>query len=79
MLSTLLAFTLASYSNDSYASYMSCERWLQRSYEIRLNSNLDLREKINLINYLKSKVDGDCSEALVWRTQVGRGTERSSP
>mgnify|MGYP003111182958 FL=1 len=62
MLALLLAFTLAHHNDGtSYGWHMSCERWLQRSTEIRADPNLDLRSKLNLIAYLKSKVEGECN------------------
>jgi len=61
MLALLLAFTLAHHDDaNPYGWHMSCERFLQRSTEIRLDPNLDLRSKLNLIAYLKSKVEGEC-------------------
>jgi len=62
MLTLLLAFTLASHNEASpYDWHMSCERWLQRSVEIQSDPNLDLRSKLSLIGYLKSKVPGECN------------------
>ena len=61
MLALLLAFTLAHHDDaNPYGWHMSCERFLQRSTEIRIDPNLDLRSKLNLIAYLKSKVEGEC-------------------
>ena len=78
MLALLLAFTLAHHDDaNPYGWHMSCERWLQRSTEIRADPNLDLRSKLNLIRYLKSKVPGECNGVYTW-TQVSRGTDRSS-
>ena len=59
MLSILLALTLAHHDDGNpYGWHMSCERFLQRRVEIQLDPNLDLRSKLNLIGYLKSKVEG---------------------
>ena len=41
-----------------YGYNMSCERWLERSIEIQLDSNLDQESKYNLIAYLRQKVPG---------------------
>ena len=61
MLSILLALTLAHHADDNpYGWHMSCERFLQRRVEIQADPNLDLRSKLNLIGYLKSKVEGEC-------------------
>ena len=61
MVSLLLAFALANHNDASpYDWHISCERWLQRSIEIRSDPNLDLQSKLNLISYLKSKVPGKC-------------------
>ena len=61
MLSILLALTLAHHDDaNPYGWHMSCERFLQRRVEIQADSNLDLRSKLNLIGYLKSKVEGRC-------------------
>jgi len=65
MLSTLLAFTLAHHNDMSpYGWHMSCERWLERSIEIQLDSNLDQESKYNLIAYLRQKVPGECNQML---------------
>jgi len=65
MLSTLLAFTLAHHNDASpYGWHMSCERWLERSIEIQLDSNLDQESKYNLIAYLRRKVPGECRQLL---------------
>ena len=62
MLALLLAFTLAHHNDGNpYGWHMSCERWLQRRIEIQADPNLDLRSKLNLIGYLKSKVEGECT------------------
>lgn len=77
MLSTLLALTLSSHNEGSpYGWHISCERFLQRRVEILMDDNLDRRTKYNLIGYLRSKVDGSCG--ILSRTQVSRGTDRSS-
>ena len=61
MLSALLALTLAHHNDaNPYGWHMSCERFLQRRVEISADPNLDLRSKLNLIGYLKSKVEGQC-------------------
>ena len=65
MLSTLLAFTLAHHNDtSSYGWHMSCERWLEKSIEIQLDSNLDQESKYNLIAYLRRKVLGECNQTL---------------
>ena len=47
MLSILLALTLAHHSDGSpYGWHMSCERFLQRSVEIQMDSNLDRQSKV---------------------------------
>ena len=78
MISTLLALTLAHHNDaNPYGWHMSCERFLQKRIEILMDDNLDRRSKYNLIGYFRSKVEGECSNS--WsRTQVSRGTERSS-
>ena len=61
MLSILLALTLAHHDDGNpYGWHMSCERFLQRRVEIQADPNLDLRSKLNLIGYLKSKVESQC-------------------
>ena len=60
MLSLLLALTLANHDPSPYGWHMTCERFLQRRLEIQADPNLDLRSKLNLIGYLKSKVEGEC-------------------
>jgi len=61
MFSILLALTLAHHDDaNPYGWHMSCERFLQRRVEIQADPNLDLRSKLNLIGYLKSKVEGQC-------------------
>ena len=61
MFSILLALTLAHHNDGNpYGWHMSCERFLQRRVEIQLDPNLDLRSKWNLIQYLKTKVEGQC-------------------
>jgi len=65
MLSVLLALTLAHHNDQSpYGWHMSCERWIQRSSEIQMDSKLDFESKMNLIKYLRSKVPGDCSGTM---------------
>jgi hypothetical protein len=65
MLALLLAFTLAHHADDSpYGWHMSCERFLQRRLEIQMDPNLDQRSKLHLIEYLKSKVEGQCTDVL---------------
>ena len=43
---------------------MKCEDFLQRSVEIQMDPNYDQRTKYNLIAYLRSKVEGECTEHL---------------
>jgi hypothetical protein len=65
MFSVLLALTLAHHNDQSpYGWHMSCERFLQRKVEIQMDPNLDQRSKHNLIGYLKSKVEGQCTDVL---------------
>lgn len=65
MFSVLLALTLAHHNDQSpYGWHMSCERFLQRKVEIQMDPNLDQRSKYNLIGYLKSKVEGQCTDVL---------------
>ena len=62
MLSILLALTLAHHDDGNpYGWHMSCERFLQRRVEIQTDPHLDLRSKMNLIGYLKTKVEGQCN------------------
>ena len=60
MLSLLLALTLAHHDPSPYGWHMTCERFLQRRLEIQADPNFDLQSKLNLIGYLKSKVEGEC-------------------
>ena len=61
MFSILLALTLAHHDDGNpYGWHMSCERFLQRRVEIQADPHLDLRSKMNLIGYLKTKVEGQC-------------------
>ncbi len=61
MFSILLALTLAHHDDaNPYGWHMSCERFLQRRVEIQADPNIDLRSKLGLIGYLKSKVEGQC-------------------
>ena len=61
MLALLLVFTLAHHDEGNpYGWHMSCERFLQRRVEIQADPNLDIRSKLNLIMYLKSKVKDEC-------------------
>lgn len=65
MLSLLMAFTLAHHADDSpYGWHMSCERFLQRRIEIQMDPNLDQKSKWSLIGYLKTKVEGQCTDML---------------
>ena len=65
MFSILLALTLAHHNDASaYGWHMSCERWLQRSIEIQMDSNFDQESKYNLIAYLRRKVPGECKQIL---------------
>jgi hypothetical protein len=66
MLSILLALTLAHHADDNpYGWHMSCERFLERRVEILMDDNLDRRSKYNLLGYLRSKVEGQCTDMLV--------------
>jgi hypothetical protein len=66
MISILLAFTLASHNDaDPYGWHMSCERFLEGRLEIISDPHLDHRTKLNLINYLRSKVEGECNQMLI--------------
>ena len=66
MLSTLLALTLAHHDDGNpYGWHMSCERFLERRVEILMDKNLDRRSKYNLLGYLRSKVEGQCTDMLV--------------
>ena len=57
MLSLLLAFTLAHHDDaNPYGWHITCERWLQRSVEIRMDPNLDLRSK-NCLLYTSDAAD----------------------
>jgi len=61
MLAVLLAWSLASHDSSPYGWHMKCEDFLQRSVEIQMDPNLDQRSKYNLIGYLRTKVEGECS------------------
>jgi hypothetical protein len=61
MLSFLVALTLASHDSSPYGWHMKCEDFLQRSVEIQMDPNYDQRTKYNLIAYLRSKVEGECT------------------
>ena len=43
---------------------MSCERYMERSAEIQMDSSIDYRTRMNLIRYLRTKVNEPCSELL---------------
>ena len=61
MVSLLLAFTLAHHDPSPYGWHMSCERFLQLRVETQMRDDLDQRSKWNLIQYFKSKVEGECN------------------
>jgi hypothetical protein len=60
MLATLLAMTLAHHDPSPYGWHMSCERFQQLKIETTLRDDIDLRSKWNLIQYFKTKVEGQC-------------------
>ena len=66
MLATLLAMTLAHHDDGNpYGWHMTCERFLQKRVEILMDDNLDRRSKYNLLGYLRTKVEGHCTDMLV--------------
>ena len=62
MLATLLAMTLANHDASPYGWHMSCERFQQLAVETQMGDDIDQRSKWGLINYFKSKVEGQCDE-----------------
>ncbi len=62
MLATLLAMTLANHDTSPYGWHMSCERFQQLAVETQMRDDIDQRSKWGLINYFKSKVEGQCDE-----------------
>lgn len=61
MVSLLLALTLAHHDDaNPYGWHMSCERFLQLRVETMMRDDIDQGSKYGLINYFKSKVEGQC-------------------
>jgi len=66
MLSTLLALIIANHDDGNpYGWHMSCERFLEKRIEILRDDNLDRRSKYNLIDYFRSKIQGQCDQELI--------------
>ena len=40
---------------------ISCERWMELTYEVKQDPYLDAESKLGLINYFKTKVDEKCN------------------
>ena len=65
MLAVLLALTLAHHDDaNPYGWHMSCERFLQLKIETAMRDDIDQRSKWNLIQYFKTKVEGECNQFL---------------
>ena len=57
-----LFISLVPVDHNPYHWQMSCDAWLQRSYQIMLDPNLSTRAKHRLIAYLRTKVHEPCQE-----------------
>ena len=59
----LLAFVLASHNPHATGPYdwhMPCSRWQERAVEIWNDENIPESDREFLVNYLRSKVEGEC-------------------
>ena len=56
----LLALLIHNAPADPYHWHMSCERFLMRAHEIRMDDRYSIHHAHWLIGYLRSKVDGPC-------------------
>ena len=54
----------ASHGDGPYDWHMSCERWLEKKIEILQDEHLDNYNKRFLINYFRSKVEGECYDTM---------------
>ena len=67
MIPVFLSLMLAHHADGtSWGWHMSCERFMERSAEIRMDKHLDYRTQMNLIAYLRTKVDEPCAELLTY-------------
>lgn len=61
MIAILMSLMLSHHADGSaWGWHMSCARFRQRAQEIHMDHNLDLRSRLNLVAYLRSKVEEDC-------------------
>jgi len=65
MVNILLALTLASHDPSPYGWHMTCEAFTTQRLEIMSDPHFDHRTKMNLIAYLRTKVEGECNQMLV--------------
>jgi hypothetical protein len=63
MIALLLALNLANHS--PYHWTMTCARWQEARIKIMMDPNLDYRSKLQVINYLRSKVQEKCDSVLI--------------
>ena len=61
----LLALLIA--DHDSYHWELSCEEWNQARVEILSDENLNSDAHEYLIDYLRTKVEGDCDAFIIGR------------
>ena len=67
MIPVLLSLMLAHHADGtSWGWHMSCERFMERSAEISMDTRLDYRSRMNLIAYLRTKVNEPCSELMAY-------------
>ena len=46
---------------------IKCEAWKELSYEIQQDQHLDEQSKLGLIDYLRTKVSGQCDAYIIGR------------
>ena len=61
----LATVLFASHGGSAYDWHISCDRFLELRLEVQFDQNLDTRSKYKLIQYFKSKVDGECNATLL--------------
>ena len=67
MIPVLLSLMLAHHADGTpWGWHMSCERFMERSFEIRMDKHLDYGTQMKLIAYLRTKVDEPCGELLAY-------------
>jgi len=66
MISLILVAWLSHHSDAPYDWHMTCSRFVEKRIEIILDPHFTQHERRMLIDYFRTKVDGQCDQLLTY-------------